>query len=276
MSRVRVAVAGAGGRMGQRNLTLLAASPKDFEIVGALEHPLSPRLGDDVGPLIGKGPIGVKITPDPAVALKRAQVIIDFTTPEASLGLIHELVRRKVALVLGTTGIKPDGIRIVKKAAGKIPVVMAPNFSIGVNVQMKLLEQAAKLLGSDYDIEIVEMHHNQKKDAPSGTALGLAQVLCDATGRDLAKDAVYARHGDVGARTKREIGIQTLRGGDVVGEHTVYFAGAGERIEVTHRATNRDNFAGGAVRSAKWVASKKPGLYDMQDVLGLKNSPEKR
>ncbi len=269
MARVKVAVAGAAGRMGQRNLAVLAADMKHFQIAGALEHPRSPRLGDDLGLLVGKAAAGIKISSDPAVALKDADVIIDFTIPEASLALIPELVKRKVALVLGTTGIRPEGVKLIQAASKKIPIVFAPNFSIGVNVQMKLLEQAAKLLGDDYDIEIVEMHHNQKKDSPSGTALGLARVLCDATGRSLEKDAVYARHGDVGARTKREIGIQTLRGGDVVGEHTVYFAGAGERIEITHRATSRDNFATGAVRSAGWVAGKKPGLYTMQDVLGL-------
>ncbi len=269
MSRIRVTVAGAAGRMGQRNLAMLAANPKAFTISGALEHPASPRLGEDVGALIGTGVTGVKLTPDPAVALAHADVIIDFTVPAASLKLLPSLLTHKVALVLGTTGFDASGLKAVRTAAKKIPVVFAPNFSVGVNVQMKLLEQAANLLGEGYDIEIVEMHHNKKKDAPSGTALGLARVLCEATGRSFEKDTVYSRVGETGARTKREIGIQTLRGGDVVGEHTVYFAGAGERIEITHRATSRDNFAAGAVRSARWVKGRKPGLYTMQDVLGL-------
>lgn len=270
MPKIRVAVAGAAGRMGQRNLALLAADPKSFEIAGALEHRSSPRLDEDAGTLIGKAQLGVRLTDDPAVALKNAQVLIDFTLPGASLALLPELAKRRVALVLGTTGFNADGLKKIKAASGKIPIVMSPNFSVGVNVMLKLLEQGARLLGEDYDIEVVEMHHNQKKDAPSGTALKLAEVLCAATGRNMAKDLVYARQGDTGARTRREIGVQTLRGGDVVGDHTVFFAGMGERIEITHRATSRDNFATGAVRAARWIVGKKPGLYSMHDVLGLR------
>jgi 4-hydroxy-tetrahydrodipicolinate reductase len=197
-------------------------------------------------------------------------VIIDFTAPAATISHVELAVEKNKAMVIGTTGIDAEHLQKIQDAAGKIPIMFAPNFSVGVNLLLNALQDMARVLGDDYDIEIIEAHHRLKKDAPSGTALKLAQVIADALGRDLDEVGRYARKGIIGERTKKEIGIQTIRGGDIVGDHTVMFCGLGERIEITHKASSRDTFARGALRAAAWIARQKPGLYDMQDVLGLK------
>lgn len=202
--------------------------------------------------------------------ISKGSAIIDFTTPEASMSFLKAAVDHKKPLVIGTTGFTDAQRKEIEAAAKKIPIVFSSNMSVGVNVMWKLIADAAQGLGSSYDIEVLEMHHRLKKDAPSGTAMTTAEVFAEASGRTLSKDAVYSRQGMIGERKANEIGIQTLRGGDVVGDHTVYFAGIGERLEITHRASSRDTFAQGALRAAEWLIGKKPGLYNMQDVLGLK------
>ena len=198
----------------------------------------------------------------------RAQVVIDFTSAEASVAHARACAERGVGLVIGSTGFTPEARAEVARHAASIPVVLAPNTSVGVNVVIRMAAELARVLGEGYDVEVLEAHHRMKKDAPSGTALKLAEVLAAALGRG-EEDLTFARHGQVGARPRREIGVQTLRGGDVVGEHTVFFYGEGERIELTHRATSRDQFGLGALRAARWVAGRAPGLYDMADVLGF-------
>lgn len=250
-----------------------SAAPTEGQATGlvltaAVEHAGSPRLGLDAGLVAGIDPLGVRIAselPDAGVAA----VWIDFSSPAAAAASAAKAAERGAALVVGTTGLGPEAKHALVQAAHRIPVVLAPNTSVGVTVLLQLVADAAQLLGPDYDLEIVETHHRWKRDAPSGTALRLAQALAEATGRDLSRDAHYARQGDIGPRTKAEIGIQTVRGGDVVGDHTVYFLGDGERIEITHRASTRDTFARGAIRAALWVRDRVPGLYDMRDVLGL-------
>jgi 4-hydroxy-tetrahydrodipicolinate reductase len=198
--------------------------------------------------------------------------VVDFTAFEVSARHAEVCAGRGVALVIGSTGFTAEARARVSEAARKVPLVLSPNMSVGVNVLFSLVEQAARVLGDAYDVEIVEMHHKMKKDAPSGTAVRLAEVAAGALGRDPRKDLAYARHGMIGERPPRQIGVQTLRGGDVVGEHTVFFAGQGERLELTHRATSREQFARGALRAAAWVVGRPPGLYDMQDVLGLRGA----
>jgi 4-hydroxy-tetrahydrodipicolinate reductase len=257
-----VAVPGAAGRMGQRIIEIIGET-EGITLVGAIEREGSPAIGGDVAP-------GVKIDTDLDGALERAQVLIDFTAPAATAHTVARAAERKVAMVIGTTGCGPAELAAIWKAAEKIPIVMSANMSLGVNVLFGLIEQAARALGDAYDVEIVELHHRQKKDAPSGTALAMAKVLAETLGRDLAKDARYGREGQVGARTPKEIGVLAVRGGDIVGEHTAYFCGLGERLEISHKASSRDTFARGAVRAAQWVRGRAPGLYDMQDVLGLR------
>jgi 4-hydroxy-tetrahydrodipicolinate reductase len=209
------------------------------------------------------------IQDDPAQALQGCDVLIDFTRPEATLQHLALCRELGVKLVVGTTGFSTEQKQLIRQAADDVSIMMAPNMSVGVNVMWKIIADAAKLLGSSFDIEVLETHHKLKKDAPSGTAMTTAEVLAQATGRDLARDAVYHREGLIGERQPNEIGIQTLRGGDVVGDHTVFFLGNGERLEITHRATSRDTFAMGSIRAAQWVVGQKPGLYHMKDVLGL-------
>jgi 4-hydroxy-tetrahydrodipicolinate reductase len=211
--------------------------------------------------------VGDKLTE----CIDRADVVIDFTHHEASLGYLKIASEKGCAIVIGSTGFLPDEMDKVRSMAQKTRCVLAPNMSVGVNVMLKVLEYCAGILNDDYDVEIVEAHHHLKKDAPSGTALEMARVIADRLGRDLEKDAVFKRHGMIGERSKREIGIQTIRAGDIVGEHTVMFGGIGERLEFTHRAHSRDNFAKGAIRAAQWLVGQPNGLYDMQDVLGLRN-----
>ncbi len=242
-----------------------------FAVTGAFERPESPQVGLDAGLLSGAGPLEVTISPSIDKALEKgADVVIDFTAPAASLHHARVCAGKGVALVVGTTGFSAQAKAELAGHASRIPVLMAPNMSVGVNVLFRLVAEAARALGPDYEIEIAEMHHRAKKDAPSGTALRLAEVAADAVGLDPAQACVYERHGDIGARKPGSIGVQTLRGGDVVGEHTVWFLADGERLELIHRASSRENFARGAVRAARWLVGQKPGLYDMQDVLGFR------
>lgn len=252
--------------------TLVAAvrAADDLFLTAATERPDSQAIGRDAGLVAGTGPSGVSIGSDLTAALGSVDVLIDFTTPEATLKHVSQCVALKRAIVIGTTGLSASDKATIAEASKQIPILLAPNMSVGVNVLFRIASEVARVLGDDYDIEIVETHHKLKKDAPSGTALRLAEVLADAMELDPAKDLVKSRDGNIGARPKRTIGVQTVRGGDVVGDHTVFFLGEGERVELTHRATSRGNFAHGAVRGARWIVKQGPGLYDMQDVLGLR------
>lgn len=266
---VNIIVAGAAGRMGIRIINIINET-EGVTITGAFEHPDNPQVGQDAGLVAGIGEKGVKISGSLDDIIGSGDVIIDFTVPAATMDNVKKAASAGRAMVIGTTGITEDEQKEIRQIAKNICVVLAPNMSVGVNVMFKIAAEMAKILDSDYDIEIVEAHHRLKKDAPSGTAIGLAKKLAEATGRDLEKTAVYSRHGIIGQRTDEEIGIQTVRAGDITGDHTVLFGGIGERLELTHRAHNRDNFAKGAVRAAKWIVNRGAGLYDMQDVLGLK------
>lgn len=255
--------------MGLR-LIVLAADTPGLAITAAVERSGHPNVGRDSGEAAGIGSIGVAIRDTTVDALTAGDVVVDFSSPSSTQALIPQVVARQKAIVIGTTGLSPDAVATIREASAKIPVVFAPNMSLAMNVMFKVVADVARALGSGYDLEIVEAHHRLKKDAPSGTALRLAQILAEATERRLEDVGVYARQGDVGPRTPGEIGIQTIRAGDIVGDHTVMFGGLGERLEITHRASSRDTFARGALRAAQWLFGKPPGLYDMQDVLGLR------
>jgi len=264
----RVVVTGAAGRMGTQIVRLVRAT-EGMVLAGAVER-AGPAIGQDAGALAGLGPIGVAVGDDLAKALAGADVVVDFTSHDASAGNAEVCAAKGVPIVIGSTGFAPEAKARVAGAARKIPVVLSPNMSVGVNVLFELVRQAAKVLGDGYDVEIVEIHHKKKRDAPSGTAVRLGEVAAEALGRDPKDALAYARHGILGERPPWQIGVQTLRGGDVVGEHTVFFCGEGERLELTHRATSREQFARGALRAARWIAGKPAGLYDMADVLGLR------
>jgi len=268
---IKAIVAGAAGRMGSRIINVLSTS-EGIRLSAGVERKGHPLVGQDSCGAAGlpSGGVLTIITDDLVAALKAGDVLIDFTVPEASVEHIRICAEQKRPVVVGSTGFSKEQLEQVNKYVQSIPCVLSPNMSIGVNLCFKILSEIAATIGEDYDIEIVEAHHRMKKDAPSGTAMKMAQVIAQAVNRNLDEVGVYARKGMIGERSRKEIGIQTLRGGDIVGEHTVMFAGKGERIELTHRAHSRDTFAAGAVRAAKWVVGKKPGLYDMQDVLGLK------
>jgi len=265
---IKVAVTGAAGRMGRRIITLVTEA-ENLTVAGALESPLHKAVGQDAGLGAGCGKLDVSITGDLDQALEPSDVLIDFTWPEVTMQNLAKCVSLGKGMIIGTTGLTLQQRSEIEKAGNFIPIVFAPNMSVGVNVCFKLLKELAASLGEDFDVEIVELHHNKKKDAPSGTAVRMGEVVAEALGRDYSKAANYHREGMCGERTREEIGMQTVRGGDIVGEHTVYFIGMGERIELTHRAMNRDMFARGAIRAAKWLGEQKAGLYDMQDVLGL-------
>ncbi len=266
---VKVVVAGAGGRMGTRLVGLIKESP-NLELVGAVERKGHPAVGADAGETAGCGRLGVTVTDDLTTLADRAEVLIEFTSPDATLMHLAIMAASRKAMVIGTTGFSAKQLAELRERAKPIPCVLAPNMSVGVNVLLKMLPQIARTLGEDYDIEVLEAHHRLKKDAPSGTALKLAQVLAEAMGKALDAVAAYGRKGMIGERKRGEIGMQVIRAGDTIGDHTVLFGGLGERIEVTHRAQSRDTFARGALRAAQWVVAQAPGLYDMQDVLGLK------
>ena len=265
---IKAVVAGAFGRMGTAIIESIDSTP-GIELTGALERDSHPQLGQElIRPGITDAPL-VRVTSRFEDLPEDADVLIDFTAPEATLRNLEACAETGVSAVIGTTGLSGEQKEALVMFAGRTPTVFSPNMSVGVNLLFQLAATAAAALGDDYDVEIIEAHHRLKKDAPSGTALHLAEVVAEALGRDLEKQAVYARQGMIGERTVEEIGIQTIRAGDIVGEHTLLLAGPGERIELTHRAHNRDNFARGAVRAAMWVADKEPGLYSMADVLGL-------
>lgn len=266
---IKVVVAGAAGRMGCRLVSLVKDSAA-LTLTGALEGKGHHALGEDAGEIAGSGRVGVPITEDLAALMERGEVVIDFSSPEATLQHLRIVAHHRRAMVIGTTGFLPAELDELKSLTRQVPCVFSPNMSVGVNLIYKVISEMAKTLGDDYDIEVIEAHHRLKKDAPSGTALKIAEVLARAVNRDLDQVGVYARKGLIGERTKREIGIQTIRAGDIVGDHTVLFGGMGERIEVTHRASSRDTFARGALRAARWVVRQPPGLYDMMDVLGLR------
>ena len=264
----RIVIAGASGRMGHVLLEAVVAAP-DLTLHAALDRPGSAALGRDAGEFIGKS-LGVLVTDDVAAALAGADVLIDFTRPEATLQHLTGCREQGVAIVIGTTGFDAVGKAAIAAAAEQIPVVFAPNMSVGVNLALKLLDMAARVLNQGFDIEIIEAHHRHKVDAPSGTALALGEAVAKALDRDLKTCAIYGREGVTGERDPSSIGFATVRGGDIVGDHTVLFAGTGERLEITHKASSRMTFALGALRAARHVSGGPRGLYDMQDVLGLK------
>ena len=268
---LKVAIAGAGGRMGQTLIAAVLASD-DLVLASAVDVEGSAFIGRDAGERIGRQ-TGLRVASDIDAAVRAADVFIDFTRPAGTMAHVAACVRHRVGAVIGTTGLDASQTAELAAAAKTIPIVHSPNMSVGVNVLVKLVEDAARALGDAYDVEILEMHHKNKVDAPSGTALHLGRAAAAGRDIDLESSAVYAREGDVGARKPGTIGFATLRGGDVVGEHTVIFAGAGERVELTHRATSRQNFAAGALRAARFVADKRnadvAGLFDMRNVLAL-------
>lgn len=265
---INVAITGAAGRMG-RTLIQALEDTDGVQLAAALERPGLSLIGSDAGELAGLGTKGVAIVADLDAVLDAFEVIVDFTVPAATLHTVEVCRKAGKAMVIGTTGFDADGRAVIDRAADEIPIMMAPNMSVGVNVAFKLIEMAAGVLGDDVDIEIIEAHHRHKIDAPSGTAVRMGEIVADVLGRDLAECAVYGREGITGPRDGKTIGFETIRAGDIVGEHTVMFAGPGERIEITHRAASRMNFAAGAMRAVKWVSQRSSGLYDMQDVLGL-------
>lgn len=258
---MKLGIAGAGGRMGRALVEAIAAD-RGLELAAALDANGAAVIGQEVG--------GVKVGSDIEAALAACDVLIDFTRPEGTLQHVDACVRRGRAIVIGTTGFSDAQLGAVRNAGKRIPIVLAPNFAVGVNVLFRIAEVAARALGGDYDVEIIEAHHRHKVDAPSGTALKLGEVIARALGRDLATAARHGRAGDVGERTASEIGFHAVRGGDIVGEHTALFAGTGERLELTVRSQSRMTYAAGAVRAAKWLRGRPAGLYDMFDVLGMK------
>ena len=265
---LKVVIAGVTGRMGQALLEGVFAD-EGLQLHGAIDRADSPRIGHDAGEQFGRA-TGVKISADVGSALAGADVLIDFTRPEASMEYLAACERAGVKLVLGTTGFSAEQKAQIAATAQKIAVVFAPNMSVGVTLLIDLVQAAARVLAEGYDVEIIEAHHRHKVDAPSGTALRLGEAAASALGRDLQSCAVYCREGVTGERDAGTIGFATVRGGDVVGDHTVLFAGIGERVELTHKASSRATFALGALRAARFLADRKTGLYDMQDVLGLK------
>ena len=268
MNKMKIAIAGANGRMG-RMLIEAVLRADDATLTGALDVANAPGIGNDAGLFLGET-TGVRIESDMEKAFRDAEYVIDFTRPEGTLEHLAYCAAHQIKMIIGTTGFDENGKKAIEQAAGTIPVVFAPNMSVGVNVTMKLIEIAAKNFAEGYDIEIIEAHHRHKVDAPSGTALKMGEVIAKAIGRDLEECAVYSREGITGERDPSTIGFSTIRGGDIVGDHTVLFAGTGERIEITHKSASRATYAQGSLRAARFLAGKSSGLFDMQDVLHLK------
>ena len=268
MTKMNIAVAGSSGRMGRALLNAITQA-SDLRLSAALEQLGNPYLTKDAGELVGV-PCGITITDNFSTALPDCDLLIDFTRPAGTLE--HLLICRaeKVKMVIGTTGFSEEQKKVLKAASKDIAIVLAPNMSVGVNVTFKLLDMAAKALNKGYDVEVIEAHHRHKVDAPSGTALHMGRIVAEAHAKDLSEVAEYGRVGVIGERKPSTIGFSTVRGGDIVGDHTVMFAGTGERIEISHKANSRSTFAEGALRAARFLASKKCGLFDMQDVLGLR------
>lgn len=262
-----IIVCGVGGRMGGAVIRA-AQQSVNIKLVGAIDKPGSPRISKDAGEISGVGNIGISVSEQIASALKPNSVIIDFTNPEASLGYLKAAAKLRIPIVIATTGFDAKQLSAIKRLSQRTPTLLSANTSLGVNVLVALLGKAAKMLGDDYDVEIIEAHHRFKKDAPSGTALALGRSVANALNRDLNKVGINGRKGIVGARSKKEIALLSVRAGDIVGEHTVIFGGIGERLEFIHRAHSRDTFAHGAIRAAQWLALERPGLYGMQDMLG--------
>ncbi|MFQ5913185.1 MAG: 4-hydroxy-tetrahydrodipicolinate reductase [Nitrospinota bacterium] len=265
---IRAVVAGAAGRMGGCVIRALRATD-DFELAGAFEISGHRSLGMDAGAVAGAGEMGVPIVAGAEEAMRGGEVLIDFSAPAAGVENLEKASSLGMAAVVGTTGFNEAQKDALSKMAGRVRAVIAPNMSVGVSVMIRLVREAARLLGEDFDVEMVEAHHHFKKDAPSGTALALGEAAAKALGRDLSKVGVYGREGQVGERRREEIGVMSLRAGDLVGEHWVLFGGVGERLEIVHRAHSRDNFARGALRAARWVKDRPAGIYSMADVLGL-------
>lgn len=265
---VKVIIAGAAGRMGQRIAHMVAAHP-ELEYSGAFEATGSPAIGRDAGELVFGEKNGVLIEEGLEAVIDKGDVIIDFTFHAATMSFARIAAKHNRAMVIGTTGLTEENLAELKQLAENFPCVQAPNMSVCVNVLFKLVKKTAAILGSDFDIEVVEAHHNKKKDAPSGTAIKLGELAAEGVNTKLSEVGVFERNGIIGERKPEEIGIQSIRAADIVGEHTVYFAGPGERIELTHRAHSRDHFAKGAVTAAAWIAGRENGLYSMFDVLGL-------
>jgi 4-hydroxy-tetrahydrodipicolinate reductase len=264
---IKAIVVGAAGRMGARLIHIIQETPS-IELYRATERPDHPFLGRDVGEMVGLGRLGIPLEGD----LKKTggDVLINFSASQASLESLEFAKESGLAAVIGTTGFNQDQMDRIRELSKSVRCVLAPNMSVGMNLMFKVVQEVAKVLGPDYDIEIFEAHHRLKKDSPSGTAVTLGELIANAIGRDFNQVGVYGRKGMVGERTKEEIGMQVIRAGDIVGEHTVLFGGIGERLEIIHRAHSRDNFARGAIRAALWVVNQPQGLYDMQDVLGLR------
>jgi 4-hydroxy-tetrahydrodipicolinate reductase len=267
-SMMKIAIAGATGRMGKM-LIEAVLNTSDTQLVGALEHVSSPQLGEDAGAFLGKK-TGVMISADVTQVLANAEFLIDFTRPEGTMAHLAVAESTGTKMIIGTTGLSVEQIAALKTVSAKLAIVFAPNMSVGVNATFKLLEIAAKMLNQGYDIEIIEAHHRHKVDAPSGTALKMGEVIADALGEKLNDVAVYAREGHTGERKEGSIGFATIRGGDIVGDHTVLFAGDGERIEISHKSSSRQSYAQGSMRAARFLQTQTAGLYDMQDVLGLR------
>ncbi|WP_114637594.1 4-hydroxy-tetrahydrodipicolinate reductase [Polynucleobacter necessarius] len=273
---MKIAIAGATGRMGKMLIEAVLNST-DAQLVGALEHSSCSQLGEDAGAFLGKK-TGVLISSDVAQVLNNSEFLIDFTRPEGTMSHLAVAEKMGTKTIIGTTGLSPDQMNSLKNASAKLAIVFAPNMSVGVNVTFKLLEIAAKMLNQGYDIEIIEAHHKHKVDAPSGTALKMGEVIADALGEKLDDVAVYAREGHTGyareghtgERKEGSIGFATIRGGDIVGDHTVLFAGDGERIEISHKSSSRQSYAQGSLRAARFLQNQSNGLFDMQDVLGLR------
>ncbi len=263
---MKLAIAGASGKMGRMLIETVLGQP-DMSLAVALDHKSSPAIGQDAGATLGIN-TGIAITSD-LDALGLADCLIDFTRPEGTLEHLQACTKHGVKMVIGTTGFDAAGKVVIEAAANRIGVVFAPNMSVGVNATLKLLEVAAKILNSGYDVEIFEAHHRHKVDAPSGTALKMGEVIAQTWGESLEDIATWARHGHTGAREDGKIGFSVVRGGDIVGDHTAFFCGSGERIEITHRSTSRATYAEGSIRAARFLGSQHAGLFDMQDVLGL-------
>jgi 4-hydroxy-tetrahydrodipicolinate reductase len=269
-TELNIFVAGANGRMGQQIIRQVIQD-QELRLAGASEHPDCPVLGADAGLNAGTRQVSISITSDLRRSLeKNPGIVIDFSSVESTLENLKRAVDFKSPVVIGTTGFSPEQIKTIKEASQKVAIMFAPNMSVAMNVMFKLVSDAAKVLKDEFDIEILELHHRDKTDAPSGTALKLAKTACEASGRDFLSDVRYQRHGQIGARSKKEVGVQTIRGGDVVGEHTAFYFTDGERLEIKHVATSRLTFASGAIRAAKWLQGKPAGLYDMEDVLGIR------
>jgi len=266
---IKAIVVGACGRMGKLLVNGIAQDG-DMELVGAVEAPGVPNIGKDAGEIAGAGALGVKIVDNLSEIIGKGDVAINFSAPkEAALAHLRTAVENGKPMVVGTTGFTPEEMGTIRELTSRIPCVMAPNMSVGINVLLKIVRDAASVLGDDYDVEIIETHHHFKKDAPSGTANRIAQVIAEALDRNLKEVGVYGREGIVGERPSKEIGIHAVRAGDIVGDHIVLFGGIGERLEITHRAQSRDPYMKGALKAAKWVVSAPKGLHDISEVLGL-------